>query len=78
MRAAATSAIAFHADSSADDALERFAAPSQPRELRRKAVFWLGLARGARGFAAVKQAMFWLGQSGDPRALASFEGVLRP
>ncbi len=78
----ALSAIAFHADSSADDALERLAAASQPRELRRKAVFWLGHARGARGFVAVKRilredgdrkvrehAVFALSQSREPGAV---------
>lgn len=60
----ATTAIALHADPSADDALERFAAASQPRELRRKAIFWLGHARGARGFAAVKRI---LREDGDPK-----------
>ena len=78
----AMSAIAFHADPSADDALEHFAAASQPRELRRKAIFWLGHARGARGSAAVKRilsedgdrkvrehAVFALHQSREPGAV---------
>jgi HEAT repeats len=34
-------------------------------------------ARENRNPAVRKQAMFWLGQSGDPRALAFFEEVLR-
>ena len=94
-----TIAIAFHADPSADLELERLVAPGQPLELRKQAVFWMGQARGERGYQGLKheglpllmslarthqsyevrkQAMFWLGQSGDPRALAFFEDVLRP
>jgi HEAT repeat protein len=36
------------------------------------------LARTHRDREVRKQAMFWLGQSGDPRALALFEQVLKP
>ena len=38
----------------------------------------LALARTHRDREVRKQAMFWLGQSGDPRALALFEQVLKP
>ena len=48
--------IALHADSAADQALEKFADPTQPEWLREKALFWLASARGARGFAVVKNA----------------------
>jgi HEAT repeat protein len=60
-------------------------------EVKKKAVFALQqlpdgegvpmliqVARANRNPAVRKQAMFWLGQSGDPRALAFFEEVLRP
>lgn len=37
----------------------------------------LEIARANPNPAVRSQAMFWLGQSGDPRAIALFEGVLR-
>lgn len=59
-------------------------------ELKRHAVFvvsqlprsesvptLLELARSNRSPAVRSQAMFWLGQTGDPRAIALFEAVLR-
>jgi hypothetical protein len=36
------------------------------------------LAKSHRDPEVRKQAMFWLGQSGDPRAIAFFESVLKP
>ena len=45
----ALAAIAFHADPSADAALERWVAADQPLKRRRQAAFWLGQARGTRG-----------------------------
>lgn len=50
----AMSAIALHADPSADRALEGFTAPSRPEQLRKQAAFWLGEARGKAGLAALK------------------------
>ena len=60
------------------------------RDVRVKAVFALSqlpreqgipklieVARGHRDPEVRKQAMFWLGQSGDPRAVAFFEEVLK-
>jgi hypothetical protein len=41
----ALSAIALHADASADRAFESFVAPDQPEQLRKHASFWLGEAR---------------------------------
>ena len=35
------------------------------------------LARSHRDPRVREKAMFWLGQSGDPRALALFEEILR-
>jgi hypothetical protein len=54
---AVLSAIALHRDLSADAALEAFAGPSQPEWLRRKAVYWLGAARGHSGFEAVRRIL---------------------
>lgn len=52
---AAVSAIAMHAETAADAALERFVAASQPARLREQAIFWLGAARGRRGYEAVRR-----------------------
>lgn len=72
----AMTAIALHADPSADAALEQLVAGSQPIETRKQAAFWLGVARGARGYEILrtvverdpsadfrKQATFALSQS---------------
>jgi HEAT repeats len=48
-------AIAMHQDASADPALERFIAPNRPKELRKKAAFWIGNARGVRGLSTLKR-----------------------
>jgi len=45
----ALSAIAMHADISADRAFESFVAADQPEPLRKHASFWLGAARGKAG-----------------------------
>ncbi len=80
---AAISAMAMHKDEAADAALERLAAPGDnPVFVRKKVTFWMGTARGRRGFEAVKQvarddpsedvrkgAMFGLSQSGDERSI---------
>ncbi|HEY2460005.1 MAG TPA: HEAT repeat domain-containing protein [Candidatus Acidoferrum sp.] len=51
----ALTAIALHADSSADRALESFTSPDRPAALRRQTTFWLGAARGGAGFAVLKK-----------------------
>ncbi len=78
----ATAAIAMHADPAADQALEELVAQNQPEQVRRQAIFWLGNARGHRGFEIVSRvvredpsdkirehAIFALTQNKDPRAL---------
>jgi HEAT repeats len=50
----ALTAIAWHADAAAGRALAKFTEASQPEELRKKAVFWLGEARGAAGLKQLK------------------------
>ena len=55
VRDGAVAAIALHADSAADEALERFAAAGQPEWLREKAVFWMGEARGKRGYENLRR-----------------------
>jgi HEAT repeats len=56
-RQEAIMAIAMHADSSADTALERLIASGQPEAVRRRAVFWIAAARGRRGLDTVKQLL---------------------
>ena len=50
----ALSAIALHDDPSADAALEKFAAPGNSEALRKQAFFWLGNARGRRGYEVLR------------------------
>jgi HEAT repeat protein len=59
----ALTAIAQHADESADRAMESFVRPDQREELRRQAAFWLGESRGTAGFAALQKMA-----KGDPSA----------
>jgi HEAT repeat protein len=49
----ALTAIALHADASADHALESFTAPDKREELRKQAAFWMGAARGKAGLNAL-------------------------
>jgi HEAT repeat protein len=78
----AVSAIALHADPAADSALEELAGPTQPDQVRRQAIFWLGNARGRRGFEVVsrilqqdpsdtlrERAVFALMESKEPEAV---------
>lgn len=50
----AMSAIAVHADPAADQALERFLAPTQPQPLRLRVVNWMGSSRGKHGLEILK------------------------
>jgi len=54
-RPEAIMAIAMHADGSADTALERLIGSTQPDAVRRRALFWMGAARGAHGLDVLKQ-----------------------
>ncbi len=80
----ALSAIAMHADPAADQALEQLAASAQPDQVRRQAIFWLGNARGRRGFEVVSRilredpndkirehAIFALTQNKEPEAMSA-------
>jgi hypothetical protein len=84
------SAIAFHADPSADAALERFVAAGQPDKLRKQAAFWLGQVRGKRGYEVLRRlvrddadarfrehAVFALTQSREPGAVDTIIEVAR-
>ena len=50
----ALGAIALHDDPRADTALEKFVSAGNPERLRRQAAFWLGNARGRRGYEALR------------------------
>jgi hypothetical protein len=84
----ALAAIAMHADSAADQALNELVAPSHPDQVRRQAIFWLGSTRGQRGFEIVSRvaredasdkirehAVFALSENKDPRAQEAIVSV---
>jgi hypothetical protein len=67
----ALTAIALHADASADRAFESFVTPAQKESLRRQAAFWMGAARGKAGLGALQ----WMAKndpSSDVRAHVAF------
>jgi hypothetical protein len=77
----AVAAIAFHADPGADALLERYASGGASLERRKQAAFWMGQARGRRGFESLRRlvredpvpefrehAVFALTQSREPEA----------
>ncbi|PYU69712.1 MAG: hypothetical protein DMG49_12550 [Acidobacteria bacterium] len=67
----ALTAIALHADRSADRTLESFVNPEQREELRRQAAFWMGAARGKAGLTAL-QHMAKTDPSSEVRAHVAF------
>ncbi len=50
----AIAAIALHADSAADVALEQFAGEGRPPETRKDTAFWLGNVRGRKGYEVLR------------------------
>ena len=86
----ALAAIAFHADPEADAALEHFIAAGQPDRIREKAAFWMGTARGRRGYEVLDRmvrhdasdsfrdkAVFALFVSHEPKATDTIIEVAR-
>jgi HEAT repeat protein len=67
----ALTAIALHADSSADRAFESFIKPDQKESLRRQAAFWMGAARAKAGLSALLR-MARNDPSSDVRAHVAF------
>jgi HEAT repeat protein len=67
----ALTAVALHADDSADRAMESFVRPTEHEPLRKQAAFWLGEARGKAGFA-VLQRMAKSDPSTEVRAQVTF------
>ena len=77
----ALDALSEHADSSADAALDHFVSAEYPEKTREHAAFWLGVARGAHGYATLKgliesdpddnfrdKLTFPISQSSEPQA----------
>jgi len=50
-------AIAFHDDPSVDRLFEQFVGASQPESIRERASFWLGAARGRKGYEILRRMM---------------------
>jgi hypothetical protein len=86
----AITAIAMHGDPAADAALERLVNRTQPESVRKKVTFWLGNARGQRGFDTLqrvlrddpsvevrKGAIFGLTQSKVPQAVDTLISIAR-
>ena len=89
-RSTAIAVIAMHDDASADAALERLVAQGKPDAVRRQATFWLGNARGRRGYEVLRQlaqsdpsgelrkhVTFALSQSREPEAIDTLIGMAK-
>lgn len=87
---AAVAAIAAHADTAADEALDKIAGPGKPEALREKAVFWMGAARGRHGYESLRRvlardeserlrekAVFALHVSKEPAAVSTLIEIAR-
>ena len=83
-------AIAYHDDPAADAILDGFASPARPEEMRKKAAFWMGVARGRRGYDALarlvredssdrfrEHVVFALSVSHEPAAIDTMLDVAR-
>jgi HEAT repeat protein len=86
----AVSAIAMHGDPTADGALDRLVAPTQPESVRKKTTFWLGNARGRHGLDTLKRvlrddpsedvrksAVFGVSQSHETDAFETLASIVR-
>jgi hypothetical protein len=86
----AITAIAMHGDPAADASLERLVSRTQPENVRKKVTFWLGNARGQRGYQTLqrvlredpsievrKGAIFGLTQSKVPQAVDTLIATAR-
>jgi len=89
-KGAALAAIASTDDPSADAAMQQFTNPSSPADLRKEAVFWLGAARGRKGYEMLRtivkldpsdevrdRAVFALSVSPVPEAVDTLIDVAR-
>jgi len=87
---AVLAAIAHHDGPAADNALERLVTPELPSAVRKQAAFWMGQARGRRGYASLarlvgsdaddgfrEHVVFALSESEIPEALDAIIEVAR-
>jgi hypothetical protein len=87
---AAITAMALHAGAEADRALQRFVDPMRPEEMRKTTVFWLGSARGQKGYEVLRllvrqdpsdkireQCIFALHVSNVPEAISTIIDIGR-
>ncbi len=87
---AAIGALALHRTTAADQALERLVAAGQPAKVREKAAFWMGTARGRRGFETLahllasdtsddfrRRAVFAISRSEQPETIDLIIGIAR-
>jgi hypothetical protein len=78
----AVAAVALHQGNDADRLLEQFVEPGRPESLRSQTAFWLGVARGRRGFEVLRRMLqedpgdkvrdkviFAISQSSEPEAM---------
>jgi len=90
LASSAIGALAMHRSDSADRALERLVAAGQPPKVREKAAFWLGQARGRRGFETLRRlvdtdasedfrrrAVFAISRSDQPETIDTIIGIAR-
>jgi HEAT repeat protein len=73
----ALTAIALHADPSADRALESFTLPAEPESLRKQTAFWLGAAREKPGLTLL-QKMAKTDPSSEVRSQVAFALSVSP
>jgi hypothetical protein len=76
-KGAALAAIASTDDPSADAAMQQFTGESSPADLRKEAVFWLGAARGRKGYNILR-TIVKLDPSDDVRDRAVFALSVSP
>jgi hypothetical protein len=87
---AALAAVALHRDARADDVLDRLVRSDQPEKVRERAAFWMGSARGRRGFATLRRlvgtdpadgfrrrAVFAISRSDEPEVVDTLIGLGR-
>lgn len=85
----AMGALAFHDDRAVDAALGRLASPGLRHEIRKKAAFWLGIARGRAGYERLlkltsdadadfrEELAFAISRSAEPGALDALIALAR-
>jgi len=90
LASSAIGALALHRTDAADRALERLVAAGEPPKVREKAAFWMGVARGRRGFEALsrlvrsdtsedfrRRAVFAISRSDQPETIDTIIGIAR-